>query len=286
MDRQDLPPKTTHNGIYEAAAKATDGEEWPEYSKHKRKRTTHSKQPLIIGLAIIAVLALAAGAYFMLKPSKAKTLTVKASASTTTQPAPQVTGTSGAAVNYVSNGKDLNLSFNYPATWTVAPASNDNSTDQTITLNSPSSTVQAADGTNATGKVTVTIRPGSATISELNANSPVAAQTSAQFSYSQPTAAQHQYPYLTYIHFSNGLATAGAFEEVIITGVQTFTKGAPLSAGSLGDLDPIIGASFYRCSTTTCSGTGAGILSISNTTWQNATLFQQVQALFTSLKLN
>jgi len=268
---------------YQAAPQAVqDNTKRPSPLKPRR----NNKRPILIALLVV-VLAIAIGAYFLFKPHKAVPATKSSNTvSISTQPAPQVTATNASAEQYVSNGKDLNLSFTYPANWTITPPTNSNPNDQAITVTSPSISIQAADGTSATGKVVVNIRPGAATISELNANNPVAAQDSAQIAYSQPTASQHQYPYLTFIHFSNGLTTASAFEEVMITGVQAFTKGAALSAGSLGDLDPIISASFYHCSSTACSETTPGLLSITNSEWQNTTVFRQVQALFQSLKLN
>jgi hypothetical protein len=134
--------------------------------------------------------------------------------------------------------------------------------------------------------VVVQVRPGTATITELGANAPVAPLTSTQVAYSAPTANQFQYPYVSYIHFANGAKLSKVFEEVMVTGSQSFTEDQNLDAGSLGGLDPIITATFYACATQDCSGTNQSLLSITQSTWQNADLFKQVLSLFESFKLN
>ena len=187
---------------------------------------------------------------------------------------------------YVSNGSDLNLSFTYPTNWSVTPPTGDNTIDQTITLTSPLTTVTDASGANVTGKVTLTVRPGTAVPTELNANTPTAAATSIQIAYSAPTANQYQYPYVTFIHFTTGLGVAGAFEEVMVTGTSQFTQGEAVAATDLIGLDPVISAVFTKCTSQACTGTGALPLSISNSTWTNAAIFQQTLAIIESFKLN
>ncbi len=260
-------------------------EEWPEYSK--RKRPTIPKYLKVLPVIVVAG-GLIVGAYFIFKPKSAKPHTSTAVTSSTV-PAPQVSAgssTNGSLIEYVSKGQDLNLSFAYPSDWTVTPPSGNNATDQPIILNSPSTTITSATGSSVTGKVTVEVRPGSATINELNTGNPVAAQASTQMAYTSPTANQYQYPYITFVHFQSGAAVTGSFEEAIITGEQTFPAGSPVTSSSLAGLDPIISASFYQCSTTSCAGTGSGYLSLSNATWQSNLLCQQVNTLFESFKLN
>lgn len=251
------------------------------YKQPKHKKIW--RQILMVLLVVVVLAGLGGGTYWFTKHHKSV-----APKSTTTQATikPVTTSSSGTA-QYVSNGSDLNLSFSYPSTWTVTPASGGNSSDQTITLTSPLTSIPAAGGSTVTGKVVVTIRPGATTTpSELNANSPTAAAASAQFAYSSPTANQYQYPYLTFIHFSTGVTTAGAFEEVLITGTTQFTAGEAVTASDLSGLDPIIAATFSKCTTQACTASGATPLSITSGTWTNTSVFQQVQALFTSMKLN
>jgi len=188
--------------------------------------------------------------------------------------------------NYISNGSDLNLSFNYLSSWSVTPLSDNNSNDQTITVTSPLETIADASGVNVTGKVIVTVRPGVATISELNANKPTVVAASTQIAYNTPMADQYQYPYITFIHFSTGLNVAGAFEEVIVTGSTQFSKSEVISANDLSGLDPIISAAFVKCVTQACTGSGAVPLSINSGAWVNAAIFQQTLAIFESFKLN
>ena len=189
-------------------------------------------------------------------------------------------------VKYLSNGNDLNLSFTYPQNWSVIPSSNDNKNDNTITLTSPLSTVINADNTSVVGKIIIQVRPGTGTINELNNNSPITALASAQIAYSQPTTNQTSYPFISYVHFSDGSKASGAFEEVIITGGLSFALGQSISAEYLSGLDPIISASFYQCATQSCIGTSQSLLSININTWQNISIFQQVLTILESFQLN
>jgi hypothetical protein len=194
--------------------------------------------------------------------------------------------TTGTITKYVSNGNDLNLALAYPNNWTVTPPSNDNPKDGTITLTSPLTTVINADNASVVGKIVIQIRPGTDTINELNSNSPITPIASVQIAYTKPTTNQTSYPYISYVHFSDGSKASGAFEEVIITGGLSFAIGQSISAEYLSGLDPIISASFYQCSTQSCTGASQGLLSININSWHNTTIFRQVLAIFESFQLN
>ena len=254
--------------------------------KHKPLKGRKNQWIIISLLVIVVLIAGGGGAAYWWHKQQVKSTTGQRAA-TINQPGPKATTpTSNTSQTYTSTGKDLNLSFTYPSSWTATPASGDNASDQAITLNSPLASITDASNTSITGKVVVTIRPGSADLSELSSGSATAAQASVQFAYSKPTAAQHQYPYLTFIHLTSSANPNGGFEEVVVTGINQFTKGQSITADSLGSLDPIISASFYNCSTQTCTSSGATPLSITNATWQDTDIFKQVQALFQSLRLN
>ncbi|HVU59992.1 MAG TPA: hypothetical protein VHC98_04100 [Candidatus Saccharimonadales bacterium] len=258
---------------------------WPQLEPAK-----NGKHWALLVAVIVIILAIAGGgAYWLLghrKPAASSNSNTGQSTGTTAQqPSPDTTTTTGLS-QYVSKGSDLNLSFTYPSGWSVSPASGGNSSDQPITVTSPLISLPAASGQTVTGKVVVSIRPASAQLSELASDKAIVAQDSVQFAYTKPTADQHQYPYLTFVHVAGGSDTGAVFEEVIITGVTKFTKGQGLLPESLGGLDPIISAMFYQCATQDCSGSNATPLSITPGSWQQADAAQQVQALFASLQLN
>jgi hypothetical protein len=280
------PANTAPKDIYQAASRAVGKEEeWPEYAERKHL----NKRSILIIVIVLAVIVITGGAYALLKGHKSKPAATKTATTSSqpNQPAPAASnGASANTTSYTASGSDLNLSFNYPNNWTVTPTSGTDTSNQTITASSPSTTIENADNQSVTGKVVVTIRPGTATISELNSGTPTAAQASSQIAYTAPTTNQHQYPYLTFIHFTSGSSAAGAFEEVMVTGINTFTKGQAVTAGDLSSLDPIIAATFYTCGNTACSGNGSGYLSITGSTWTNDSLFVATQNLFSSLKLN
>lgn len=273
---------------YQAAARAMEDDSKPTHKpQHSAPRHKSRRTPLV--LAIVVILAgLGVGAYLLTKHASTKKPAAKTSTSTA-QSTTQVPTTPSATTttHYVSAEKNLSLEFDYPANWTVTPAAADSAASaQPITIESVPSTITNAAGANVTGKATITIRPGSATISELASGNATAAQASVQIGYTHPTASQHQYPFLTFVHLAGGADPNAAFEEVMITGIQQFAAGNPVTPGSLSELDPIIAASFSLCNTTACSGSTAGTLSITNATWQNTQVLQQVLALFESLKLN
>jgi len=194
--------------------------------------------------------------------------------------------TPSTTTNYVSNGNDLSLSFSYPNNWSVTPPTNDNKNDQTITLTSPLTTVINADNDSVVGKIVIQVRPGTASADELNSNSPITSQASTQIAYSKPTTNQTSYPFISFIHFSDGSKATGSFEEIMITGGLSFSQGQSISAQDVSGLDPIISANFYQCSTQSCSGSSESFLSINLDTWQNATIFKQTLAIFQSFQLN
>jgi len=252
-------------------------------SKVYQPNVPKEKTGLKIAIIVIIGLLLIGGLTYYIghKPTKPK-------GHISSQKIIQVTpnNTSSPDVKYVSNGNDLNLSFSYPQNWSVAPPTNDNKNDNTITLTSPLSTVINADNTSVVGKIIIQVRPGTDTINELNNNTPITALASAQIAYSQPTANQTSYPFISYVHFSNGSKASGAFEEVIITGGISFALGQSISAEYLSGLDPIISASFYQCATQSCIGTSQSLLSINSNTWQNTSIFKQVLTTLESFQLN
>lgn len=255
-----------------------------------RQQSHGMKTGLIITIVIAAILVIGGGAvaywFFIRSKPSAKMPSQTTQNTAPTQPVATDNATSSAATQYVSNGSDLNLSFTYPSNWTASPASGGNSTDQPISVTSPLVSLSDANGQAITGKVVVNIRPVSAQLSELASDKAMVAQDSVQFAYTKPTSAQHQYPYLTYVHLAGGNNTNNVFEEVIITGVNKFTKGQALLPESLGGLDPIISAAFYQCATQACAGSSATPLSINDSTWQNTSVFVQTQALLASLQLH
>ena len=238
----------------------------------------------ILGVVLAIVVIGGGGTTALMLHHRAPKAAANTRTTTTNQPI-TTTPVNSALTTYTSNGTDLNLSFSYPSGWTVAPASNNNTSDQPVTIASPATTISTGTA-SATGKVVVMIRPGNSQIDELSSGNAMVAQSSVQFAYSKPTASQHQYPYLTFVHLAGGQNPTSAFDEIFITGISSFSANTPMTAGSLGQLDPIISARFYTCSTSDCTGSGVSPLTITNATWQNDPLCQQVQALFASLQLN
>ncbi len=276
------PPEQPHEAGTQYPSENVSNASSPYSPDARKKRST-----LIFAIvaASIILLAVAAGAWWW--HAKKQSMAKQPSQTDTVQQAIMPdTVSDNTTKQYVSNGKDLNLTFSYPSSWTVSPPSNNNASDGPITVTSPLISTTNAAGTAVTGKVVINIRPGYSDISELGSGNATVAQGSVQFAYSKPTSTQHQYPYLTFIHLAGGTNPTGSFEEVMITGITSFAKDQAITSVSLAQLDPIISAAFYTCTTQTCSGSGMSSLSISNNTWLNDATFKQVQSLFESLQLN
>ena len=273
-----MPPSETHSGTPEPD---TANSQLPHYPIAKRPRPNWFKW-LIPALVLLIVVAGGVYGWHTIHKAGPKHPTAVTNTVKPAQNAPNQI----ALTKYVSNGQDLNLAFSYPSDWSVSPPSNDNTSDQTITVTSPIETIESASSKSVTGKAIVLIRPGTAQISELASGNAAAGQTSVQIGYTQPLTSQQQYPYLSFINLPGGTNASGNFQEVIVTGEQIFSQGQSIVAADLSSLDPIISASFYSCSTRACSGSGQTPLSITMTNWQNAAPFTQVLALIQSLQLH
>ncbi len=257
----------------------------PESSHRQQDR----QRLAIIGIvAAVIVALLGGGAYWWVRHQRSAQVADNP-ATDITSSKPDITpdiSTDTSTNEYVSNGKDLNLSFTYPTSWSVAPPTNTNTGDEAIAVTSPLISIADANNRSVTGRVVVSIRPGGSTIPELAGDHATAGQASAQVGYDKPTAAQHQYPYLTYIHLAGGSNPGGAFEEVMITGVTAFAKDQAIMSISLTQLDPIISARFYACNNQSCPVTDAAPLSITNATWVSDAACLQTLAIFKSLQIN
>jgi cytoskeletal protein RodZ len=248
--------------------------------KSKRSKKLKSWLPIII---VVLVIILAGGGYLLIKhrttPQTHKTTSL------TIKPAPS-SANQNSTSQYVSNGQDLNLTFGYPADWTVNPPTNHNPNDQTITITSPLTSLTSASGSTVTGKIVVSIRPGTATINELASGSVTAAQNSVQIAFTSPLPSQQQYPYLSFIYLAGGNNPSGQFNEVIVTGQMQFTQNEAVTAADLEQLDPIISASFDSCTTQACTGSGEVPLGISKDSWQNDNPLIETLNLIQSLQLH
>lgn len=264
----------------------TDRESYVEDRRSFLPPKRPKKHRLLKAVALVGLLALliGGGAFGYLKYVHKKVSPTPVVATTQKPAAPAVADTTTALSQYVSPAGSFNLSFNYPTNWTVTPSTG--MVSKTITVTSPAVSIPSAAGTAANGKIVVQIRQSGTTIGELSASPATEAIDATQYAYTAPTKAQHQYFYVSFLHFPTGGTVAGSFEETVITGISQMLKGTAVSSDSLSQVDPLITASFYKCQTTTCSGTAATPLSVTTSAWDNNVSLQQVATLFESLKFN
>jgi len=236
---------------------------------------------LIITIILIVLIGLGAAGYVLLHhKNKAP---AKQAATTQNLPAPAANTNSGVS-EYTAPADGLNLAFSYPTDWTVSPASGQSG--KAITITSLLVSLPDATGTNTTGKIVVSIRGDISNISELASAQVTTAQDSVQYAYKAPTTAQHQYFYVSFLHFASPVTAQGAFQEVAITSVNQLPKGTAITSDLLGEVDPLVTASFYACTATPCTGSGQALVGVTGASWQSNKALLQVQTLFESLKFN
>lgn len=250
------------------------------------KKPRNRRKGVLIGMVALIIVLLIALTAVLLSHRRATAPASKSSSQSAARqkpPTPTTSLASGTSL-YTSPADSFNLSFAYPSNWSVQPASGQSG--NTITVSSPLVSLTDANGNSVPGKVTLTIRAGGSTMPEIGANA-VIAQDSVQYAYAAPTAAQHQYFYVSFLHLPAGSSSGkGVFEEVVITGVNSLAKGSTATSDTFGGVDPLVSASFSQCATQTCSGTGASSLSVNAAAWQSDPTLQQLQKLFESFKFN
>jgi hypothetical protein len=85
---------------------------------------------------------------------------------------------------------------------------------------------------------------------------------------------------------AGGINATNAFEEVIVTGIMTFTKDQAILPESLSQLDPVISARLYACADQGCNAASSTPLSITNNTWLQEVTCQQALEIMQSLQIN
>lgn len=277
MDEQPINPSDLPG---ESGAQSTHRDFKPPPKQRSNKK-------LLAAAIVIAVVLLLIGGYLLTKKSPAKTeATTKQASSnnlTNVSPTPSASDTK----NYKSSVKDLDLSFDYPSNWKVAVNTDaKDSSIKYISVETPPSDISNDKSENKTGKVLILIRPRGADIAELSGDSNSVAKDSQQLAYAKPSTNQHQYPYLTFIHFGGNRTSKNPFEEVMITGNTNFSSSAIIGNGNIAGVDPLVSAAFYECGSAECAGKGSGVLSITDSVWQNSDTLKKVKAVFESLVIN
>src|SRR6202050_356082 len=151
MERKLKPyPMPVSQTEAESSEPSEAGYQLPHYPVHKRPNRSMMKW--IIPVVVLVLVIIVGGLIFHLQQKVSPKHNTDAKH--TVVPAQNLSGQNTNS-QYVSNGQDLNLSFSYPSDWSVNPATNDNPTDQTITVTSPLTSITNASNTTITGKVVV-----------------------------------------------------------------------------------------------------------------------------------
>lgn len=204
---------------------------------------------------VAAVVIIAALAYFLLgrsKPASPRAATTQ-SHSTTSQTPAATSQIDATTKSYTS--PNFNLTFSYPADWTVA----DNGGTQ-MTVTSPAMQLKDPTGQTITGQIVMTIAQAGQVPTAFNSGGGTAVRDSVKVAYTKPTSTQRANTYLSFVQYSATTAT-GALDGVYITGDYGYQKGQDVPKVDIGKLDPIISLTFLN-------STGKP-MSVANTMWDD-----------------
>jgi len=233
----------------------------PQY-KHKRR------WPAVL-VVILLLVAASFGAYLFGKHEAAKKQvvtkkqTVIVSSTVTTQ-----------TKNY--NSTNYSLSFNYPANWTISD------TTQKLTVTSPSMELESVVGAKVKAHVVVTIENQQTTIPGFPSGGAVAALSSDDINYTQPSSVQRAQTYLSYLSYteSNGL------DGMYVTGNNGYQQGQQVPMSDIVEGDPLISVGFESCESNTCNSGTPDAMTLQASSWKASSAYQAVTKLIESIVID
>ncbi len=171
------------------------------------------------------------------------------------------------------------LSFDYPATWTMA----DTDSQGRLTGYSPLMKLKSADGQTSNAKVRLIIQPKQSTIKEFAKGNGLAVLDSEKLTYTKPSPSQRGQTYLSFVNYPS--SSAKGIDALYITGDIGYQKDQAVPMVDIIRVDPLITIDFVQCPNEACNGALAPFtLDVSN--WQsNANLSQAIKTVLTTLSI-
>jgi len=209
-------------------------------AEYRRKR----RWPILI--VMILVIAVASyGAYVLGKHAATTKHTTTAAGRQTTA---SHTNVAAPTKNYSSN--NYSLSFDYPEDWVVSD------TSAKLTAASPALEMESAVGAKIQAHIVVTIESQQTSIPGFPSGGAVAALSSNDVSYKQPSSVQRAQTYVSYLSYtqSNGL------DAIYVTGNNGYQQGQQIPMSDIVKGTPLISVGFENCQSVDCS-TGPQTLS-------------------------
>lgn len=266
----DAPAGSTQDD-YEAASHST-----ADYGKFMPQLTHQKKWPRVVGwilLALIVLAALGAGGYWLAK-HKSSSKPAQSTHHETSQSSSKIATTTN---SYTSN--DFNLSFNYPANWTVKDTGNGK-----LTATSPPTQLTDASGQTQTGEIVMTIQnENSADFSAFKQGNAVAVLDSQKIAYTKPASTQRADTYISFLQYAT-TAGGGALDGVYITGNAGYQKGQAIPEVDIAKVDPVVTMTFRKCSNASCSGSTTP-MSIASTMWSDTNFSTPIETILKSLAI-
>ncbi|HEV2402984.1 MAG TPA: hypothetical protein VGS08_02165 [Candidatus Saccharimonadales bacterium] len=261
-------PHDKEEDDYKAAANAAiDFNQYMPQLRHER-RWLRRLIMWVAGIVIIAGLGIAAYALGSHMPSSSHSVTKKTE------------NTSRAAVATATKqytSVNQNLSFSYPADWTVTET-----TDQ-ITATSPDLRLTSSSGQSVNGQAIMLVRDKNVPLSEFKAGNAVAIINSQIITYSAPAAGQRGSSYVSYLNFASSPTTG--LDGVYITGNTGYQTGQAAPASDLTPIDPVISITFGRCNNSSCGGSTSP-LTIRTSSWNDTALSKPLMTMLESFSIS
>jgi hypothetical protein len=240
--------------------------------KRKRERSFRWVGYVMAGLVVLAACGVAAYLAFLKPTSNDKP---KTGVPQSTQNA-----TSKKTITKSYSSPNFNLSFSYPADWTVAEAQD----GSMLTVHSPPMLLKGANSQKITGEIVATIAHSGQNLTMFDAGNAVAVRQSEKIAYLKPSQTQRANTYLSFLQYAATTAN-GALDSIDITGDYGYQTGQAIPKTDIAKVDPLITITFVRCSDSNCSAKTTP-LSVAASAWSDKTFNAPIKTLLQSLAIN
>jgi hypothetical protein len=236
-------------------------------SLHKKKRW-----PKVTAIIVLMVVVAGAGFVYWHKnhTSEHTKSTASQSIKTPKYVAPPTT-------QYSSS--NLDVTFNYPNSWTVTESVNN-----TLTVTSTAMELTTANSKTVLGKVVMTVQnePG-ATINGFATGSALAVMASQIVTYQDPSSSQAAQTYLSFLQYATTTSSSG-LDGIYVTGNYGYQSGQTIPESDISQVDPLITVTFTSCSNSSCQNTSP--LTVSVSMWSEQDFAKPILAMLESLSLD
>ncbi|HEY5667565.1 MAG TPA: hypothetical protein VIR03_00205, partial [Candidatus Saccharimonadales bacterium] len=198
------------------------------------------------------------------------------------QPATQASTTAERPVALITSqtknhsSPDFNLSFDYPADWTVI----DTLGSGVITARSPALQLKDAQSRNFTGQIVLTMRSKQLPLPEFDKGNAAAIRVSEKIAYSKPGASQRGSTYISFLNYASSAELT--LDGIYITGDVGYQKSQAIPRADIVPIDPVVSISFVKCASGSCNTEGTAI-GIAPAMWDDAAFSGPLKKVLQSL---